>query len=89
MRAKQWLIVFEQHLVDLKNIILSVDKKKRHNNIEFLAVGKGVSRFFQQSIGFFQCQFQCDGKGENGTFSGYVAISLADFGKELPLIQQF
>lgn len=48
--AQQRLVIGEQHLADLKDIILAVDNEVCHDYVEFAGVREGVHCLFQQGI---------------------------------------
>ena len=83
LRADQGLVEGKQHLIEGKYIIVAVEDKILHNNVEFAAVGQGEARPADEVPGLLQVQLQSDGEGHGGGLGGLVGRVAADLGEQL------
>ena len=83
--TQQALIKFEEHHIDLIDIISSVGNEILNDDIKLVAPGQGITCTADKVSGFFQIQFQGNGKGHSSWLGWLVLGIVSDLGEELPV----
>lgn len=85
LRAQKQLVEFEQHHVDLIDIIAFVCNEIFDDDVELIAPGQGIAGTANEVTGFFQIQPQGNGKGNSGCLRWLILRIVPDLGEELPV----
>ena len=68
LATKQALIKLIQRNIDLHHVVIALLDEVADDQVEFAAVGQGVACSADQILGFFQIQFQSNGKSDSRRF---------------------